>query len=210
MAVVGLDKTLYQVSGDVGMVEVCAIVYSPMSDCPIEFPFDVRLTNLTFGESDTRQCTEIPIVDDMIVELTDKSFFVTLERTPGLDSRITLDPVDGRLRSFIMIVCTLLLILGYFGNNRSMGLFPQRLWWVWRGHPIQSLRVWVWWRCVLLYTAPVSIAPLITPSMSDSQLMMVPQVMCENIVHACPLYIYNIAFEYTQFLLRTMVLCPLS
>ena len=53
--------------------------------------------NLTFAASDTRQCTEIPIVDDMIVELTE-SFFVTLERTPGLDSRITLDPVDGEIK----------------------------------------------------------------------------------------------------------------
>ena len=53
--------------------------------------------NLTFGPCDTRQCTEIPIVDDMIVELTDESFFITLERTPGLDSRITLDPVDGEI-----------------------------------------------------------------------------------------------------------------
>ena len=51
---------------------------------------------LGFGLCDTRQCTEIPIVDVMIVELTE-SFFVTLERTPGLDSRITLDPVDGAI-----------------------------------------------------------------------------------------------------------------
>ena len=51
---------------------------------------------LAFDTCDTRQCTEIPIVDDMIVELTE-SFFVTLERTPGLDSRITLDPVDGKI-----------------------------------------------------------------------------------------------------------------
>ena len=52
--------------------------------------------NLTFDTCDTRQCTEISIMDDMIVELTE-SFFVTLERTPGLDSRITLDPVDGEI-----------------------------------------------------------------------------------------------------------------
>ena len=51
---------------------------------------------LEFGICDTRQCIEIPIVDDMIVEETE-SFFVTLERTPGLDSRITLDPVDGEI-----------------------------------------------------------------------------------------------------------------
>ena len=52
--------------------------------------------NLTFDTCDTRQCTEIPIVDDMIVELTE-SFFVTLEKTPGLDSRITLSPVNGEI-----------------------------------------------------------------------------------------------------------------
>ena len=29
---------------DVGVVEVCAIVYSPTIDCPIAFPFDVGLS----------------------------------------------------------------------------------------------------------------------------------------------------------------------
>ena len=53
-------------------------------------------TILTFGACDTRQCTEIAIMDDVIVELTE-SFLVTLERTPGLDSWITLDPVDGEV-----------------------------------------------------------------------------------------------------------------
>ena len=51
---------------------------------------------LEFDSCDTRQCTKIPIVDDMIVEVTE-SFFVILERTPGLDSRITLDPVVGEI-----------------------------------------------------------------------------------------------------------------
>ena len=41
---VGLDKTFYSVSEDVGVVEVCANVYSPIIDCPIAFPFDVRLS----------------------------------------------------------------------------------------------------------------------------------------------------------------------
>ena len=40
----GLEVTFYQVSEDVDVVEVCAIVYSPTIDCPIEFPFDVRLS----------------------------------------------------------------------------------------------------------------------------------------------------------------------
>ena len=43
-AVVGLERTLYSVSEDVCMVEVCAIVYSPTIDCPITFPFDVSLS----------------------------------------------------------------------------------------------------------------------------------------------------------------------
>ena len=135
VAVVGLERTFYQVSENVGVVEVCAIVYSPEGDCPIEFLFDVNLiiTNgragkervknytyrycckkltslflvslmdyqnvssiLAFDTCGTQQCTEIPIEDDMIVELTE-TLFVTLERTPGLHSRITLNPVDAEI-----------------------------------------------------------------------------------------------------------------
>ena len=35
--------TFYNVSEDVGVVEVCAIVYSPDIPCPISFPFIVAL-----------------------------------------------------------------------------------------------------------------------------------------------------------------------
>ena len=51
-------------------------------------------TVLAFGACDTRQCIKIHIVDDMIVELTEL-FSFTLEETSGLNSRITLNPVDG-------------------------------------------------------------------------------------------------------------------
>ena len=51
---------------------------------------------LAFAECETRRCTEIPIVNDVTVELT-VSFFVTLVRTPDLDSRIILDPVHGEV-----------------------------------------------------------------------------------------------------------------
>ena len=51
-------------------------------------------TILNFDECATSQCTEIMIVDDEIPENTE-SFNVGLGRTPGLDSRITLNPVDG-------------------------------------------------------------------------------------------------------------------
>ena len=42
----GLEKTFYRVSEDVGLVEVCAIVYEPNGNlaCPISFPFDVSLS----------------------------------------------------------------------------------------------------------------------------------------------------------------------
>ena len=40
----GLERTLYSVSEDVGVVEVCAIVYSPTIDCPITFSFDVSVS----------------------------------------------------------------------------------------------------------------------------------------------------------------------
>ena len=44
MAVVGLEKTFYSVSEDVGVVKVCAILYSPAINCPIAFPFDIGLS----------------------------------------------------------------------------------------------------------------------------------------------------------------------
>ena len=43
-AVVGLERTFYNVSEYMGIVEVCTIVYSPTITCPIAFPFDVSLS----------------------------------------------------------------------------------------------------------------------------------------------------------------------
>ena len=45
-AVVGLEKTFHEVSEDVGAVEVCAVVNSPSIDCPIAFPFNVRISTI--------------------------------------------------------------------------------------------------------------------------------------------------------------------
>ena len=139
-AVVGLERTFYQVSEDVGVVEVCAIVYSPDGTipCPIAFPFDVSLSTndnsagkcvhwwieytvkyktdcltvlttvspmdyiavsfpfLMFGACERRRCVNVTIENDVVLEDTE-SFDVTLERTTGLDGRITLDPVDGEI-----------------------------------------------------------------------------------------------------------------
>ena len=49
---------------------------------------------VNFAACETRQCVNVTIVDDFVDEPIE-SFTVTLERTPGLDVRITLDPVDG-------------------------------------------------------------------------------------------------------------------
>ena len=46
VAVVGLEETFYRVSESVGVVVVCAIVYSPNISCPIEFPFNVNLSTI--------------------------------------------------------------------------------------------------------------------------------------------------------------------
>ena len=49
---------------------------------------------LQFDTCDVRQCTFVSIVNDIVNE----EFFVyTLERTPGLDDRIDLDPTMGRV-----------------------------------------------------------------------------------------------------------------
>ena len=53
-------------------------------------------TILSFPTCGTRQCVNVTIVDDDVLENVE-SFDVTLERTPGLDARITLDPVDGMI-----------------------------------------------------------------------------------------------------------------
>ena len=43
-AVVGLEQTLYRVSEDDGLVELCVNVSFPITDCPIVVPFQVNLT----------------------------------------------------------------------------------------------------------------------------------------------------------------------
>ena len=43
MATVGLEKTFYNITEDVDVVEVCVVVHSPSDiNCPITFPFDVH------------------------------------------------------------------------------------------------------------------------------------------------------------------------
>ena len=49
-----------------------------------------------FDSCETRQCANITIMKDVLVESTE-SFSVTLERTSDLDNRITLDPNFGEI-----------------------------------------------------------------------------------------------------------------
>ena len=51
---------------------------------------------LSFGACQTRHCTDVTIMDDLVDEPLEY-FDFTLERTPGLDTRISLNPVDGRI-----------------------------------------------------------------------------------------------------------------
>ncbi|CAI8022403.1 hypothetical protein GBAR_LOCUS13163 [Geodia barretti] len=110
-AVVGLEQTFFSVSEDVAYVELCAIVLFPDITCPIEFPFEIGVLTadgtavetmdygaidetLMFDACETRKCVNVTITDDLVDE-QQELFTYTLTRTPSLDPRIELDPIDG-------------------------------------------------------------------------------------------------------------------
>ena len=51
---------------------------------------------LMLSECERRRCVNIPITQDLVDE-PDEFFTFHLNRTPDLSSRITLDPMDGRI-----------------------------------------------------------------------------------------------------------------
>ena len=53
-------------------------------------------TVLLFAACQMRSCENVAIVDDEVVE-NEESFFVTLEDTPDLNSRIHLTPTSGEI-----------------------------------------------------------------------------------------------------------------
>ena len=90
---------------------------SPLQTC---ISFSVSLTDdgsvstlLMFDTCETRQCTNITIVN-ILIEESIESFFVTLERTTDLDPRITLDPAVGEI--FITANDGLLYIPSFYWN----------------------------------------------------------------------------------------------
>ena len=44
MAIVGLEESFYQVSENMGVVEVCTVVNSTGTSCPIDYSFEVDLS----------------------------------------------------------------------------------------------------------------------------------------------------------------------
>jgi hypothetical protein len=97
-AVVGLERTFYNVSEGNEPVEICAIVVHPDIMCPIKFPFNLFFSVI---EDDSRVFTSLVSFDVcersvcLNVSITDENFTLELARTKGLDNRITLSPVAG-------------------------------------------------------------------------------------------------------------------
>ena len=54
---------------------------------------------LNFAACETRQCVNVTIVDDSVNEPVEE-FDITLQRTLGLDTRISLEPVDARVEIY--------------------------------------------------------------------------------------------------------------
>ena len=40
---IGLEQTFFRAIEDVGVIELCAVVFEPDLECPIKFTFDVQL-----------------------------------------------------------------------------------------------------------------------------------------------------------------------
>ncbi|CAI8050963.1 Extracellular matrix protein 3, partial [Geodia barretti] len=116
VAILGLEQTLFNVNENVGRVEVCAAVFSPDINCPVEFPFEVKLhtsdgtavkmldyepldVTLAFGVGEKRKCVHVNITNDTLVE-NDEFLTYHLRRTADLHTRIKLDPtlMDGQIK----------------------------------------------------------------------------------------------------------------
>ena len=61
-------------------------------------PIDYQELNstLSFATCQKRRCMNVLIVNDMVDE-PEEFLNYTLERTPGLDTRISLDPIEGQI-----------------------------------------------------------------------------------------------------------------
>ena len=75
---------------------MCDILSWPFAFMYTDFPMvcGAVSTNQSFAACNNQTCVHIPIVDDRHYA-PDEPFDIVLERTIGLNERITLDPVDG-------------------------------------------------------------------------------------------------------------------
>ncbi|CAI8041944.1 Extracellular matrix protein FRAS1, partial [Geodia barretti] len=107
VATFGLERAFCQVDEDVTL-RVCVVLRDMKQDCPVEFPFDLRLKAIaataTSGDHDANanditiekcsrsQCTNITVYDDSSLEF-DETFYIFLLKFPNHDARILLDVV---------------------------------------------------------------------------------------------------------------------
>ena len=74
------------------LIFIIIIIVSPMD-------YGALCTILAFAACETRQCVNMTIVDDFEVE-PNEDFLYTLERAPGLNFYIRLNPVEGEVIIF--------------------------------------------------------------------------------------------------------------
>ena len=74
-------------------------IYLPFIFLVFAADYNIVSVVLIFEACMTRVCEALSIVDDDISERME-SFYLTLERTPDLDSRIILNPRDGEVTIF--------------------------------------------------------------------------------------------------------------
>ena len=97
---IGVQIPMYEVDEGNGTVEVCAILISGTLERTVTFTlstqdgsatstdpldFSAVLKNLTFDQMSSRQCLEIPIEDDDIVEEPERFTIVISEDDPDVD-----------------------------------------------------------------------------------------------------------------------------
>ncbi|CAI8019416.1 hypothetical protein GBAR_LOCUS11672, partial [Geodia barretti] len=108
VATFGLERASCKVDEAVTL-RVCVVLHDMKRDCPVEFPFYLRLearavtatsgdhdanvTDITIGECSRSQCTNITVYDDSFLEL-DETFYISLLKLPNHDGRILLDVVE--------------------------------------------------------------------------------------------------------------------
>ena len=68
VAVVGLERSLYEVRLDEGVVEVCGNISTP-NECPIEFPFEIRLLSSETTAGMYKYKNEVGCRDDTVPKL---------------------------------------------------------------------------------------------------------------------------------------------